>query len=92
VIKVKKIVAVTLLAFLLALGGMAFSQQQGGMMAPQGGMMNMVGQCPMMGMINMMNQCTAMGGQQMTQIMNQCMAITGGRSGTPGSQGKDEAN
>jgi hypothetical protein len=89
----KKLGAVILLVFLLAVGGVAFSQQQGRMMAPQGGMMNMVGQCPMMGMMNMMNQCTAMmGGQQMTQIMNQCMAMTGGRSGTPGSQGKDEAN
>lgn len=87
----KKIVAVTLLAFLLALGGMAFSQQQGGMMAPQGGMMNMMGQCPMMGMMNMMNQCAAMmgGQQQMDQMFNQCMSMMGGQS-TPGAQPQEK--
>jgi len=84
---VKKLVTIASLIFLLALGGMGFSQHQGGMMAPQGGTMDMTGQCPMMGMMNMMNQCASVtGGQQMGQMPNQCMAMMGGQPAAPGSQ------
>ena len=90
----EKLVAITLLVFLLTLGGMALSQPPtGGMMGPQGGMMNMMGQCPMVGTMNMMNQCAAMmGGQQMGQMIDQCVAMMGGQPATPGSQPQEKSN